>query len=619
MMHNPASDRSSLDEETFGRVFDQRVVMRIVPYLLPYKGLIAISMVAMVAFTATQVAVPWIIKIGIDNYIRAGDYSGLSLIVALFMGNALLSWGSHYLSEITLVRASQQVLYRLRRDMFAHLQRLSVTFADKNEVGRIMSRVQGDVYQVQEFLGVAVVTLGDLMGLAGIVVAVMLMNVKLGLISMVVLPMLIMVMAFWQPRAGKAFIRVRGAIAIVNGAFNENISGVRVVQAMNRQRHNLEQFDVKNRENLRAGLSASRLSAGLLPVVDILSALSIGLAVFFGARMVSGNSLEVGALVAFILYIQRFFEPIRSLTMQYTQLQRAMASGSRIFELLDTEPDLVDAPGAKVLPRLRGEIELRNVSYGYVPGQDVFRNLNLHIKPGEAVAVVGPTGAGKTTLVSLVSRFYDVPRDKGAILVDGHDIRDVTRSSLAGQMGMVLQEPFLFSGTVRMNIKYNHSGATDDDMIAATGAVGAHDFITRLEDGYDTYLHERGVNLSLGQRQLLSFARAIVADPRILILDEATANIDSYTEMLIQRALVKLLAGRTAIVIAHRLSTIRGADKIVVMDNGQIAEVGTHGQLMDLGGLYAHLYRMNYAAMEQARPLSTAEEQSLGGLGASIA
>ena len=619
MMHNPASDRSSLDEETFGRVFDQRVVMRIVPYLLPYKGLIAISMVAMVAFTATQVAVPWIIKIGIDNYIRAGDYSGLSLIVALFMGNALLSWGSHYLSEITLVRASQQVLYRLRRDMFAHLQRLSVTFADKNEVGRIMSRVQGDVYQVQEFLGVAVVTLGDLMGLAGIVVAVMLMNVKLGLISMVVLPMLIMVMAFWQPRAGKAFIRVRGAIAIVNGAFNENISGVRVVQAMNRQRHNLEQFDVKNRENLRAGLSASRLSAGLLPVVDILSALSIGLAVFFGARMVSGNSLEVGALVAFILYIQRFFEPIRSLTMQYTQLQRAMASGSRIFELLDTEPDLVDAPGAKVLPRLRGEIELRNVSYGYVPGQDVFRNLNLHIKPGEAVAVVGPTGAGKTTLVSLISRFYDVPRDKGAILVDGHDIRDVTRSSLAGQMGMVLQEPFLFSGTVRMNIKYNHSGATDGDMIAATRAVGAHDFITRLEDGYDTYLHERGVNLSLGQRQLLSFARAIVADPRILILDEATANIDSYTEMLIQRALVKLLAGRTAIVIAHRLSTIRGADKIVVMDNGQIAEVGTHGQLMDLGGLYAHLYRMNYAAMEQARPLSTAEEQSLGGLGASIA
>ena len=619
MMHNPASDRSSLDEETFGRVFDQRVVMRIVPYLLPYKGLIAISMVAMVAFTATQVAVPWIIKIGIDNYIRAGDYSGLSLIVALFMGNALLSWGSHYLSEITLVRASQQVLYRLRRDMFAHLQRLSVTFADKNEVGRIMSRVQGDVYQVQEFLGVAVVTLGDLMGLAGIVVAVMLMNVKLGLISMVVLPMLIMVMAFWQPRAGKAFIRVRGAIAIVNGAFNENISGVRVVQAMNRQRHNLEQFDVKNRENLRAGLSTSRLSAGLLPVVDILSALSIGLAVFFGARMVSGNSLEVGALVAFILYIQRFFEPIRSLTMQYTQLQRAMASGSRIFELLDTEPDLVDAPGAKVLPRLRGEIELRNLSYGYVPGQDVFRNLYLHIKPGEAVAVVGPTGAGKTTLVSLISRFYDVPRDKGAILVDGHDIRDVTRSSLAGQMGMVLQEPFLFSGTVRMNIKYNHSGATDDDMIAATGAVGAHDFITRLEDGYDTYLHERGVNLSLGQRQLLSFARAIVADPRILILDEATANIDSYTEMLIQRALVKLLAGRTAIVIAHRLSTIRGADKIVVMDNGQIAEVGTHGQLMDLGGLYAHLYRMNYAAMEQARPLSTAEEQSLGGLGASIA
>ena len=315
--------------------------------------------------------------------------------------------------------------------------------------------------------------------------------------------------------------------------------------------------------------------------------------------MVTSEALEVGTMVAFVMYIQRFFIPVQMLTMQYTQLQRSMASGIRIFQLLDTEPDLIDLQEARDLPRLKGQVDFQNVSYSYEPGQDVLKNVNLHVEPGETVAIVGPTGAGKTTLVSLMSRFYDVERGRGAILVDGQDIRDVTRRSLAGQMSMVLQEPSLFSTTVRENIKYKHEDATDDQMIAAAKAVGAHDFIMRLEDGYDTPLQERGVNLSVGQRQLVSFARAIVADPRILILDEATANIDSYTEMLIQRALDTLLQGRTAIVIAHRMSTIRGADKIVVLDMGEVVEVGTHDQLMDRDGLYSHLYQMNYAAMKE--------------------
>ena len=593
-------DGGALEEEVFGSIYDHRVITRFIPHALPYKHLVAGATVAMIVFAGTQVAVPWIIKLGIDDVVGQRNLSGLAWVVALFFGNAVLNWVSNYAQEVTIAKAGQGVLMRLRGELFAHLQKLSLSFFDKTEVGRIMSRVQGDVYQLQEFLHIAVMTMGDFLSLTGIVVALLIMNLKLGLISMAVLPILILVMAFWQSFARKAFIRARRTIAIVNGALNENISGVRVVQSMNRQERNLEIFEEKNHENLDATLFASRLSAGLIPGVDILTALSIGLAIFFGSRLVSDGELEVGALIAFIMYIQRFFDPIRSLTMQYTQLQRAMASGVRIFQLLDTAPGIVDAPGAKDLPKLRGEVEFQNVTFGYLPGEDVLKDVSLHVSSGETVAVVGPTGAGKTTLVSLLGRFYDVERDQGAILVDGNDVRDWTRKSLASQTSMVLQEPFLFSGTVRENIKYNHTDVTDEQMIQASRAVGAHDFVMRLEDGYDTFLEERGLNLSVGQRQLLSFARAIVANPRILILDEATANIDSHTEMLIQRALQKLLVGRTAIVIAHRLSTIRGADKIIVLDRGQVVETGSHDHLMDNAGLYAHLYQMNYAALEEA-------------------
>ncbi len=606
---------ADLEDESFGKAYNHKVVIRFIGYIMPYKKLVAIAFAAMLIYTATNVAVPWIIKVGIDSYIAADDFSGLKWIFAIFIGNILLFRAANFAWEVSLAYAGQNLLNKLRADMFAHLQKLSVSFYDKTEVGRLMSRVLGDVGQLQEFLNVVVVTMADLLSLVGIIVAVLLINVELGLITMAVLPILVVIMAFWQPFAKKSFVRARRAIAIVNGALNENITGVRVVQAMNRQERNLEVFDGKNTENFDATLYASRLSAGLLPLVDILTGLSIGLIIIFGAQMVSNQALQVGALVAFILYIQRFFDPIRSLTMQYTQLQRSMASGTRIFELMDTEPEVKDCPDARPLPRVKGKVEFRNVSFAYVHNSDVLKNVSLTIEPGETVAIVGPTGSGKTTMISLLGRFYDVQRGRGAILVDGHDIRDVTRKSLAQQISVVLQEPFLFSGTVRENIKHNHTQVSDEQMIQAAKAVGAHDFIMSLESGYDTYLEERGWNLSMGQRQLISFARALVANPRIVILDEATASIDSYTEMLIQKALQKLLEGRTAIIIAHRLSTVRGADKIVVLRFGEVVEVGAHDQLMEREGLYAHLYKMNYAALEgsAAAPASPNGKQPTNG------
>jgi ATP-binding cassette subfamily B protein len=481
--------------------------------------------------------------------------------------------------------------------MFSHLQQVSLSFMDKTAAGRLMSRLQGDVNSMQEFMETSVFSVGDIVLLVGIVVVLLTLDFRLGLLTLAVMPALFVVRIFWMPKARESFIEVRETSSIANGAMAEGIQGVRTVQAMNRQDVNFRLYDDKAFDNLAANLRASKYAQIMVPIVDTLTGIAMGVVIVVGGSLVLNKSLDLGVMVAFLFYIQRFFDPIRSLTLQYSVMQRAMASGERILEVLDVPVAITDKPDAVALgPDMDGSVEFRNVTFGYVPGQPILKNVSFRVNPGETVALVGPTGSGKTSATALIHRFYDIW--EGEVLVGGYDVRNVTQDSLGREVSMVLQEPFLFTGSVIENIRYNRVTASREEVIRAAEAVGAHEFIMRLPEGYDTHLEQRGGNLSLGQRQLISFARAIVADAKILVLDEATASIDSYTEMLIQKALAKLLEGRTGIVIAHRLATIRGADRIIVLQNGHVIESGNHDQLMAKKGLYFRLYSLNYASFD---------------------
>lgn len=588
----------SLDEDLFGRVFDPWVVRRFMAFLMPYKVRILIAIGAVLVFTASQIGIPLIVRAAIDEAIlpEVTGHLLLHAMAALFAVVITINYLANHLQESIVGRVAQNLLFDLRRAMFHHLQFVSLSFMDKTEVGRLMSRLQGDVYALQEFLESSIFAIGDLVLLVGIVVVLLSLDLRLGALTLSVVPAIVVVRILWLPYARRAFLRARETSSTTNAALAEGVHGVRAIQEMRREDVNYRLFDDKAGDNLDAHLTASKYTNMMIPMVDTLTGLAMAIVVVFGGAMVLDRNLDIGVMVAFLFYVQRFFDPIRSLTIQYSIMQRAMASGHRIFEVMDVEIEVADKPGAMVLGTIDGAVEFRDVTFGYVEGQPVLKDISFRVAPGETVALVGPTGSGKTSTTSLVRRFYDVW--SGAVLVGGHDVRDVTQDSLGRQIAMVLQEPFLFSGTIFENIRYAREEATRETVIEAAKAVGAHDFIMRLPQGYDTVLEQGAANLSLGQRQLLSFARALVADARILVLDEATANVDSYTELQIQKALARLLKGRTAMVIAHRLATIRGADRIIVLQDGHIVETGSHDELMAAGGLYSRLYRMNYASFD---------------------
>ncbi len=573
------------------------------PPLLGVAGVLVVG-------TLLQLAAPYLIGRAIDEFIGAGDPRGLGVMMLLLLGTYVGSWAASYGQFYLMTVIGNKVLYKLRTNIFDRVQTLSLTFFDQHEAGDLMSRLTNDVDTIAQVLNAGLVqTLGSSLIIVGIVAAMLGLNWRLALATFAILPLMFVSSIYFSRRARRAFRETRKTIGSVSADLEENISGVRVAQAFAREGQNIERFNALNRANRDANVNAQGITAAFSPTLDVLSTIGLAIVIGYGGYLALRTPplITVGIIVSFLVYVRRFFQPIQQLAQLYAQLQSALAGAERIFELIDTQPDLTDAPDAVEMPPITGRVEIDDVSFHYKEEESVLCHVDLVAEPGQTVAVVGPTGAGKTTLVNLIGRFYDVA--EGAVRIDGRDVREVTRASLRAQMGIVLQDTFLFSGSIMDNIRYGRLDATDEEVIEAARLANADSFITRLPEGYQTGLSEQGRNLSHGQRQLIAIARAILADPRLLILDEATSSVDTRTELLIQQALGRLLHGRTSFVIAHRLSTIRDADQLLILQNGEIverasstAERSAHEQLLDLGGEYYKLYTSQFR-QEKAPPV----------------
>lgn len=598
--------RQGNPDDLLGKAYDARIARRLLRRAAPYRAQLLLTALLMLATSLLDLALPYLFGLGIDVVNPASTRSffgqrgvrALDELLVVFLVSIGLRFVAYYGQLYQTSWIGQHVVFDLRSRLFRHLQQLGIRYIDQRGVGSIMSRVQNDVSVIDELFSDGIVGIvGSLVIVVGIIVVMLLTNWKLALLALAVMPILIVTISWWRKRAIATYRAIRVATARVNADLAESISGVRVSQAFNRELRNIQRFRDINQGYLDAAIDSAELTAVLFPVVQMVQALATALVLYVGGRIILGGSvLTIGELFTFVAYIGRFYQPISDLSQRYNTMQAAMVAGERIFGLEDVEPEIVDAPDAQPLPFVQGRVEFDQVVFGYEQ-TPVLKGVNLHVEAGDSIAFVGETGAGKSSLINLLMRFYDVW--DGGIRIDGHDVRDVTQESLRSQFGIVLQDTFLFAGTVRENIAYGRPDASIADIVAAAQAVGAHDFISRLPAGYDSEVHERAATLSVGQRQLISFARALLADPRIIILDEATSSVDTETELQIQSALQTLLKGRTSFIIAHRLSTIKRVTRVVVLDHGEVIESGTHDELLARRGAYFKLYTMQFRGQER--------------------
>ena len=579
------------EDEILGKPYDLRLMKRFMAYCRPYIKQIAASVLLLIVISMLQLSGPYLVKVAIDSYILKGNRTGLNLIVTAYLIVLFFTFILEYMKDYIMQLSGQKIMFDIRADLFAHLQKMSLSFFNHNPTGRIVTRVVDDVETLNELFAEQIVeTVSDMLTLISIVIVLLLLDWRLASLTFIVIIPLLYATRLYRDRARKAYRNMRANLARLNSYMQENIVGMGTVQVFNRSEENFKRFDTINKTNWHQQLKSLTYYAIYFPVIEIFLAVAIGIIIWYGGGEAIKGAVQLGVLVAFIQYVQRFFQPIKDLSQKYNVLQSAMASSERIFNLMDTPEDIPNPPDPVILEEVKGEIEFRDVWFSYNSEDPVLKGINFHLKPGESVAIVGATGAGKTSIINLIGRFYDI--QKGRILIDGIDIRSMDKFYLRKQIGMVLQDAFLFAGDIEDNIRLRESRIPLEKVYEAARYVNADIFIEKLPKGYNEDVQERGSTLSLGQKQLISFARALVFNPKILILDEATSSVDTETELLIRDALGKLIKGRTSIIIAHRLSTVRYVDKIIVIDKGEIAEMGSHDELLRQKGIYHDLHQL---------------------------
>ncbi len=582
-----------IDDEKLEQPFNKEQFIRLLGYMKPFTKQIIITLLLMIVAAISGLLGPYFLQVAIDEYIEVANYKGLTLITLLFLGTNLINMACMKQRVYIMSLVGQKVLYRIRQDLFEHIQDLSFTFYDTRPAGKILVRIINDVNSLGDLLTNGIINvLTDFFTLIIAIIIMAYINLKLTLVTMSTVPLLMILVGVLKRRIRRRWQEVRKKNSNMNAYLHESLAGMRVTQAFVREPETRQLYNELSGDIFTTWMDAIKLNNLFWPGIELIGALGVVLVYIFGVGSLDSNTVSVGVLVAFIGYVWRIWQPINNLANFYNSLLMAMASTERIFELLDTKPDIKDEEGAYPIPDIQGEVRFENLEFYYDPEKPVLKGVDFVVKPGETIALVGPTGAGKSTIVNLISRFYDPI--KGRVLIDGHNIKGVTLNSLRKQMGVMLQDSFIFSGTIMDNIRYGKLDATDEEVMNAAKVVNAHGFISEMEKGYYTEVKERGSRLSQGQKQLISFARALLADPRILILDEATSSIDTQTEILVQQGLAQLLKGRTSFVIAHRLSTIRNADRIMIVDEGTILESGNHDELIKKKGIYYNLYKAQY-------------------------